>query len=259
MTTVVIGRDLGAAALGVYTLAFRVPELGIKELYSNPTKVTFPVFTKARDDADVLHKAFLMTTRYGTMVTVPLGLGLALVAEPFVLVLFGEKWRAAVPVMQAISIFTTILSFTFNAGDLYKAQGKLYILQWMGLVRAAILIPALWWAVTGPASVVAAAWIQAAVALLMAPLQLTVASRMFDMPGRTILNAFRPAFVGGACMTAAVYSMLLLTQTLLPLMQLILSVLCGAGVYVGALWCWQRSDVLQVQKIMRSAMTRSQK
>ena len=86
-----VGRYLGAAALGVYTLAFRVPELGIKELYSNLAKVMFPVFTKARDDADVLQKAFLMTTRYITIVTVPLGVGLALVAEPFVLVMFGEK------------------------------------------------------------------------------------------------------------------------------------------------------------------------
>lgn len=138
-----VGRYLGATALGVYTLAFRVPELGIKELYSNLTKVMFPVFTKARDDADMLQKAFLLTTRYITVVTVPLGIGLALVADPFVLVIFGDKWRETVPVMQAISLYATILSLTFNAGDVYKAQGKLFVLQWMALIRAAILIPAL--------------------------------------------------------------------------------------------------------------------
>ncbi len=59
------------------------------------------------------------------------------------------------PVIQAISVHTTILSLTFNAGNLYKAQGKLFVLQGMVLARAAILLPALWWAVTVPASVVA--------------------------------------------------------------------------------------------------------
>ncbi|ETW95348.1 MAG: hypothetical protein ETSY1_31020 [Candidatus Entotheonella factor] len=251
-----VGRYLGAAALGVYTLAFRVPELGIKEFYSNLTKVMFPVFTKARDDTVVLHKAFLMTTRYVTMMTVPLGAGLALVADPFVIVIFGEKWRAAVPVMQAISIYTTILSLTFNAGDLYKAQGKLHILQWMALLRAAILIPALWWAVTVPASVVAVGWTQAAVALITAPLQLIVASHMFNLPARAILQAYRPACIGGACMAAVVYGVLVLVQPFPPLVQLIGSVLSGAGAYVGALWYWQKDDVMQIRTILRSAMTR---
>ncbi len=238
-----VGRYLGAAALGVYTLAFRVPELGIKELYSNLTKVMFPVFTKARDDADVLYKAFLMTTRYITIVTMPLGLGLALVADPFVLVVFGEKWLATIPVMQAIALYATILSLTFNAGDVFKAQGKLFVLQWMALVRAAILIPALWWAVTGPASVAAVGWTQVAVALLTTPIQLMVASRMFNLSVYTILQAYRPAFMGGVCLVVTVYGTLMLTQGWLPLLQLILAILSGAGAYVGTLWYWHPNDV----------------
>lgn len=110
---------------------------------------------------------------------------------------------------------------------------------------------------TVPASVVAVGWTQTIVALITVPLQLIVASHMFDLPGRAILQAFRPAFVGGACMALVLGGILLLVQGLPPLVQLILAVLCGAGAYVGALWYWQKSDLLQVRHIMRSAMTRS--
>ncbi len=87
-------------------------------------------------------------------------------------------------------------------------------------------------------------------------MHLIVASRMFNIPKYTIVQAYRPAFTGGACLAVAVYGVLVLTQGLSPLMQLILSVLSGASAHAGALWYWQKNDVMQIQTIMRSAMTR---
>ncbi|MFQ5617011.1 MAG: lipopolysaccharide biosynthesis protein, partial [Anaerolineales bacterium] len=97
-----IGRFMGAEALGVYTLAFRLPDLSITQFCRVISTVVFPVYVKMRDDPSALRKGFLITLRYVSVVTIPLGVGLALVAEPFVITILTDKWLEAIPVMQAI-------------------------------------------------------------------------------------------------------------------------------------------------------------
>lgn len=65
-----------------------------------------------------------MTTRYVAFITVPLSLGMMLVARPLILVIFGSKWEEAIPVLQAISIYSLMLSLAYNAGDVYKARRR---------------------------------------------------------------------------------------------------------------------------------------
>ena len=142
-----VGRFLGAEALGVYSLAFRMPDLLITQFCTSVSAVLFPVYVKMRDNAQSLGHGFLVTMRYVSMVTVPLGLGLALVSRPFVLIFLTEKWVEAIPVIQAISIYAMFLSLAYNAGSLYKATGKPYILTRLGFVRLIMLAPALYFAI----------------------------------------------------------------------------------------------------------------
>ena len=107
-----VGRFLGAEALGVYSLAFRMPDLLITQFCTSVSKVLFPVYVKMRDQAEALGNGFILTMRYVSMVTVPLGLGLALVSRPFVLVFLTDKWVEAIPVIQAISIYAMFLSLS---------------------------------------------------------------------------------------------------------------------------------------------------
>ena len=91
---------------------------------------------------------------------------MALVAEPFVLTFFTDKWAEAIPVMRAISIYALLFSLAYNAGSIYKAEGKPMLLTKLALIRAAMLMPALWWAATGPGTIAAIGWAHAAVALV---------------------------------------------------------------------------------------------
>ena len=73
-----VGRFLGAAALGVYTVAFRFPDLLVMQFCDVISKVIFPVYARMREDPQALQRGFLTTTRYVSLVTVPMGLGMAL-------------------------------------------------------------------------------------------------------------------------------------------------------------------------------------
>ncbi|HYF64004.1 MAG TPA: oligosaccharide flippase family protein, partial [Herpetosiphonaceae bacterium] len=218
--------------------------------------VMFPVYSRLRDDPDGMQKGFLIITRYVALATVPLSLGIALVAEPFVLAFLSEKWIDAIPVMRTIAIYTLFLSLGFNAGDVYKAQGRPGILTKLSLARAVVLIPALWWASAWQRNIQVVGWTHAVVALLGSALNLVVAGRMIHVSLGALLKAFAPALVAGAAMTVAVLAVLLPLQGTPALLQLIVAVAVGAGAYCGALWWTQRELVQQAGQTLRGALAR---
>jgi PST family polysaccharide transporter len=251
-----VGRYLGADTLGVYTLAFQLPDLIVMQFCVVIANVMFPVYTRLRDDPEGMQKGFLITTRYVALATVPLALGMALVAEPFVLGLLSDKWIDAIPVMRTIAIYTLFLSLGFNAGDVYKAQGRPGILTKLALVRAIVLIPALWWAAALQRNILTVGWTHAVVAFLSSVLNLVVAARMLHVSLGTLLKAFAPALISGAAMTVAVLAVLLPLQSTPPLLQLLVAIVVGAGAYCGTLWWTQRDLVQQASQTLRGALAR---
>ncbi|MEW6716756.1 MAG: lipopolysaccharide biosynthesis protein [Chloroflexota bacterium] len=252
----IVGRYLGAAALGVYTLAFRLPEVAIKQFCGTLSRVIFPVYAKLRDEPRKLNQAFLKTMRYVSIVTIPLGLGLALVAEPVVLTFFSKKWIEAVPVTRAISIYSLVISLAFNAGDILKAQGRLAVMTNLALLRAAILIPALWWAATVIGSLTAVGWMQTAIAVITSSINLIVACRLFNTPFVKMLDSFRPAAISGVVMSLVVWGVLMVLKEASPVFQLLASVGLGGVTYVGFLWVIQRELAIETSNLLRSAWRR---
>jgi PST family polysaccharide transporter len=188
-----VGRYLGAGPLGIYTLAFRLPELLIMDFCTAIARVVFPAYTRIRDDSAALGRAFLTTLRYVSLATVPLGVGFAVVAEPLVQTMFGASWAAAVPVARAIAVYAVFLSLSFNIGDVYKAQGRLSLLTGIALVRAAVLLPALWWAAARLGTLSAVGWTHAAVAAVTSAAELAVAVRLLGISAGATVRALVPA------------------------------------------------------------------
>jgi PST family polysaccharide transporter len=251
-----VGRYLGAAALGAYMLAFRIPELLISRLCGMLGRVMFPVYARIRDEDGALANGFLLTLRYLTMITVPLALGLALVAEPLVLAVFGARWSDAIPVMQAIALYTLLRSLAFNIGDVYKAQGRPGILTRLALLRAAVLLPGLWWAASGRGSIVAVAWVQVVVALGSTVLSLVIAARLLALPFGDILAALRPSLAGGALMATGVLLALRAIPDAPAGAQLVTATSAGVLVYALALWSLHRDDVTLARSTLQTALSR---
>jgi O-antigen/teichoic acid export membrane protein len=69
-----IGRVLGAASLGLYTLGFRLPELIVLNLSVVAGEVLFPAYSAV--DRESLNRALLIAQRYTVMLALPLTVGL---------------------------------------------------------------------------------------------------------------------------------------------------------------------------------------
>ncbi len=249
-----IGRMLGATALGVYTLAFRIPELIILQFCWMISKVIFPVYARMQDDTHAMQRGFVVTMSYVGMATAPLGIGIALLAEPFVITFFGERWIEAVPAMRAIAVYTVLLALTYHAGDVYKAQGRMRLLTMLSLLRAVLLIPALWLAIAYIGTIEAVGWTQAGIAFIGTTVNLIVAGHILKIPFKTLFDALLPAISGVALMTVAVLATQAATTTLPALVQLISGVGAGGVAYLAALWWLQRDLVIQAGNTLRAAL-----
>ena len=195
-----------------------------------------------------------MTTRYISLITVPLGLGLALVARPFTIVVFTNKWIDAVPAIQGIAIYSLLLSLSYNAGGAYKASGRPQINTWTGIFRLTLLFPALWWAVTVAKTIVAVSWMHALVALIGTIVNTYVAARMLGLPFRDLGKALFPAIMSGTWMAALVFGFLIITQNAGSWTQLIGGVLVGGLTYTASLWFLQRDVVFDAIQILQGVL-----
>lgn len=245
-----VGRYLGTQALGVYTLAFRIPELLVLDFCAAIGRVVFPAYARVRADAEEISTGLLAVLRQVSLVTLPLGVLLACTAEPFVLTVFGRPWAAAVDVTRAIALGTALVSLTYNIGDIYKATGRLGLLTRVSLARAALLLPALWWAATTRTTLEAVAWVHVVVAAVMAVVDLEVAARVIGVARRRLLAAFAPAVVASTALAGGAAGVLAVSGSLGAPLQLVFASASGAVCFTAVLWTVHPDVIQDVRRLL---------
>lgn len=246
---ILVGRSLGAAALGYYTLAYRIPELVINNLNFVAARVAHPVLAQAQADITRLHSFFLGYMRYIAMFTFPAGVGLALIASPFIRVFYTSKWNPAIAVMQAISLAIAVASVGHIPGVLYKAANRPEILTRLAWIKLPYTLLILWYSTRWGISGVAAA--QIIVSALNVMLDVATVSRVARLRAADILRALRPALAGTAAMALAV-GPLQFWFNIDHVAELLLLVMTGALVYLGAVALVNRSVVMEAGAALRA-------
>jgi PST family polysaccharide transporter len=172
----VVGRWLGAVALGLYSRAYQLMAVPTALLGDVLDKVLFPTMARVQDDPRRLASAYLQGTALLALVTLPAGVVAAVLAPDLVLVAFGSKWEALVPPFQVLALGMMFRTSYRLSDSLSRATGRVYRRAWrQALYAALVFLGALvgrHWGVTGVAfGVLAALFLNY---LLMAHLCLSV-------------------------------------------------------------------------------------
>jgi len=106
----------------------------------------FPAFSKIQDDAMAMKRIFFETTRYVSLLSIPIAVATIVFASDFIYVLYGEKWAAAIVPLQLLGVYGLIRSIAANMGSIFKASGKTkwltYIALWRLITMLLFLYPA---------------------------------------------------------------------------------------------------------------------
>ncbi len=241
LETLIIGRFLGTAQLGIFSMALLFARLPSRVVSGPLQFVLYPYFSQIRHDAAATRLLLLFLTRAMAIVVFP-SLGLLAVAhEPFFRLLLSEKWAAAgttfMLVAPAIALQTvTSLRFTVamaagNTGVLLRNSVE------GGIVWILFLLGAVW---GGGMIWVAATFTLAA--LLYLPRSIHITLKTVDCPTPVYFRALAvPTIVTASGVTA--YSLIQPLATTEPWTQLGLALLL-------LLACSALSAALQIRVLM---------
>jgi len=228
---VIVGRTLGSAALGMYALAFIVPQMLTINLSGAVSQAVFPAFATVQGDRVALRHGYLAVLRYGTLILLPVGLGLCAVTPAFAHTFYKPVWWPMIPAAQAVALYATIFAVGWSASDIYLAIGRPDI-QWkLDAVQALVLVPAL---LIGArlGGIAGVGLAQVAMVVPYSVARFWLIHRVLGVGYAAIRASLRLPLIGGCLLFATCLAVASLANPHAPpLAVLALQMLAGAAVY----------------------------
>jgi O-antigen/teichoic acid export membrane protein len=152
----IVGRYLGASALGIYSVAYNVMLAPLNKLAWPIQSVMFPAFAQVQDDRERMATMWMRVNRMVGAVTIPAMAGLVIVAPEFVRVVLGDRWSAAIPVVQVLAWVGLLQSLQSLNSSILQALDRtrtLLLYAVVALVASlAAFVGGLAWGVVGVAA-----------------------------------------------------------------------------------------------------------
>lgn len=254
----IIGRLLGEIALGLYTIAFRIPELIIKNLAQAVATVAFPVAARLQADIAAMREAYLTMQRYMLVILAPLGFGLYAVTPALVRLLLPPNWEPIIPVMQILTIYMLLGGINHWPGVVYKAVGRPGLLNILSFVKLVMLVPTLWWAAANY-GIEGVAWGQLVVRIIGIFIDMWVVSGFVKVTVWANLRVIWPPMLASVLMAVAVRALFIFTPDSSSLPVFALAVLVGAVLYVALISLLDRPTVGALLSLARSMVRRNRR
>ena len=237
---IIIGRALGAGPLGLYTLAARLPDLAVTNVTIVAGQVLFPAFAAVEGSA--LGRAYLRALHHTSVLALPVSALLAVLAEPLILVAFGDQWIEGVPIMQVFCAYALSTALSFVSGTVLKSRGRAGLLLRVSILQVALVVPAVIVAV--PYGIVAMAAAHAVAAFIVVIIQFVLAARLSDTPLAALPRAFAGPLVGAGALALAAAGADAAVDGALA--SVLLGSLAGGLACVAALWLVDRRQVMEL-------------
>lgn len=244
--TVIVGRFFGVDVLGFYRMASYLTSLPLAKLNTVLSPVLTPYYSRLKSDEAQLNINFLKVVKGTVGLVAPLALGLAVVAKEAVPLVMGEKWAPMLSYFYVMCIVTVIRTITtHNASFLLALNRPKKILLSSAITALSMTsifyLLASTWGITG----IFAAW------LIFFPIfgtlvDLWIFQSVSGVSIRTYLQNILSPVVCAVVMVLACVALPLLLPGLAPLSMLIVKIIVGAVVYVGAFRLLFKSDFNQL-------------
>jgi O-antigen/teichoic acid export membrane protein len=245
--SMVVGRLLGSAALGVYAMAYRLMLFPLQNMTFVAARVLFPVMSRKQDQVGAL---YLRTLGFIAFLTAPLMAGLFALREPFVQVMLGPQWQSSVTLLAWLAPVGFIQSLVSSTGTVLMARGSTGLMLRLGLVGAALQVGAVVlgarWGIEG----VAAAYLAAN--LLNAVPALFFSARLIGVGIGSLLRCVAPAMAAALLMVGVLRACAPLVAQAIhsPLPALLMQVAIGVIAYGAASLVLLRPQLLSLRSLI---------
>jgi polysaccharide transporter, PST family len=248
-----VGHYLGPQPLGQYYVSFVLPDVvRVRIVGATSDVITGSVAHLRRASAEVA-TAYLRAVRLAAVVAMPIMLGIAVVAEPLIITLFGPNWTLAIDPLRVIAVAVLIDTVSAPAASALNAVAAPRVLLALAALRVVVMAAALGVVVLSGTGLVGVG-----VAGLVATVAASVPA--FFLGGRHMGAGARPALVAAlrplpaavlCCLVAA--GVLALLGGADSLARLAAAVAAGGAVYLASMWSLggaARADLMAAVRLL---------
>ena len=228
-----VGRLFDARVLGMYTMAAMLTGIIIQEFGKSIASVLFPAYARIKGDEKRLSEAFAKSYEFLLNLLVPTCVGLALVSDDLVSVVFGNSWTGMSPILGLLAVAAVPRVMCISGGGLFLALGRPKYNFICEVVRGAAML--LFLLVLPPVyGLTGVVWALLLANLAMAPVYLELCRRLVRFGRAEILRIYGPLAVLLVAETVAVtVSMAALRPGVL---RLLVAALSGVVAYLTGGW-----------------------
>ncbi|MDU0369157.1 lipopolysaccharide biosynthesis protein [Hymenobacter endophyticus] len=202
LDTLLIGRLLGAAALGIYSRGWMLIGLPVYLLTTSVSKVVFPSFSQVQADRPRLRAVYLSSITLVGALVIPICAGAAVAAPEIVRVMLGPDWLAAVPILRVVCAAFALSMVTMFAGVVCDATATLTPKLWLNLLYVVLLTGLFMglsrYGLLGVAGAVVAGEV------LRTVLYLGLMRRVLQVSATDVLSTYVPGLLAGVLVAAGI-------------------------------------------------------
>ncbi|MCB1667819.1 MAG: lipopolysaccharide biosynthesis protein [Pseudomonadales bacterium] len=141
----IVGGSLGTTSLGYYYLAAEVGTMFVQEIVMPIRRALFPNLSLLQDDSQRFAESGIKILGVVTLLCLPVGVGLSIVAGDIVRVLFGQNWLNTVPILQWTALIGAVAGISMSLSLVLMVRNRVNLTAIKILAETAVLIPVLVW------------------------------------------------------------------------------------------------------------------
>jgi len=249
LDNLLVGKFLGATALGFYGLAYRLMLYPIQRVGDVIANVALPAFSVVQDSAERLTGAYRRGAVAISLVVFPLSVGTVVAAPVLVPLAVGEQWTPAVLPLQVLALNGPRLAVNRLGSAVFQATGRPHWDVWLAGGGLVVYVAA--FAVGLQHGVVGMAWAYTAAGyVLLVPNQVLITRTPLLHPTRVLWSLW-PVVLGCAALAPAALG----ARQLVPghgFLAAVTVVLAGGAAYAAVLWLTGRGLVRQTVRDLRA-------
>lgn len=150
-----ISHQLGSAQVGLFNKAESLAQTPLILISGSAYQTIFRALSSLQDDHDKSTYLFLRALTLVAFYTLPFLVGFTWLADPFIVLVYGDRWAPAAPVLQILAIAVALNIGANLSGAVIAAQNQLgreiKIQLQSGVLLFAGILAGLKWGITGAA------------------------------------------------------------------------------------------------------------
>ena len=250
--TVLIGRFFNPTQVGYFQQGHNYTNILSATLSSVTQGVSYPIMTSIQENQTRLVQVYIRVMGVITLITFPIFIGFSAVAEEFVILFLGEKWKPIIPIIVILSFARLITPISGLNLNILNAKGRSDLFLKTDLSKLPMTIIAI--VISVPYGIVGMAIAQLCTTFISFFINSYYPGKLFGFGAKEQLKQILPIAASSLIMYLSIHFISIDNMAL----QMITKIIVGACVYVSMCWILKIPAFIDILHIVFSRISAKQ-